>query len=72
MRKIVLLGCLLAAPAVCAAAASAKHTHHGKHWSHAPATESLTTVGTPNCHVQGRFLRIAHHCPPDAIAAAPR
>jgi hypothetical protein len=74
MRKIVLLTSLLLAPAVFATAASAKHTHHSKHWAHvrAPAAESLTTVGTPDCHVQGRFLRIAHHCPPDAIAAAPR
>jgi hypothetical protein len=74
MRKILLLTCLLLAPAVFATAAVANHTHHRKHWAHirAPAAESLTTVGTPDCHVQGRLLRVAHHCPPDAIAAAPR
>jgi hypothetical protein len=76
MRKIVLLACLVLATSAFTTAAFANHTHHRKHWAHirapAPAAESLTTVGTPDCHVQGRFLRIAHHCPPDAIAAAPR
>jgi hypothetical protein len=74
MRKIALLICLPLAMSAIATAAFAKHTHHRKHWAHmaAPAAESLTTVGTPDCHVQGRFLRIAHHCPPEAIAAAPR
>ena len=74
MRKIALLICLPLGMSAIATAAFAKHTHHRKHWAHmaAPAAESLTTVGTPDCHVQGRFLRIAHHCPPEAIAAAPR
>jgi hypothetical protein len=76
MRKIALMVCILFASAAFTTAAGAKHTHHRKHWAHirapAPAAESLTTVGTPDCHVQGRFLRMAHHCPPDAIAAAPR
>ena len=27
-------------------------------------------VGTPDCHTQGALLRIAHHCPPAAIAEA--
>ena len=77
MRKLVLLTCLAFSAATFASAATAKHHHHRhKHWVHvgnpAPARESLTTVGTPDCHVQGRFLRMAHHCPPEAIAAAPR
>ena len=58
------------------AAASANHHRHQNHWAQVvrpvPPQESLTSVGTPDCHVQGRFLRMAHHCPPDAIAAAPR
>lgn len=40
--------------------------------SRCAGTESLTTVGTPDCHVQGRLLRIVHHCPPAAVTAAPR
>jgi len=74
MRKIALIVCILFASAAFTAAAGAKHTHDRKHWAHirAPAADSLTTVGPPDCHVQGRFLRMAHHCPPDAIAAAPR
>jgi hypothetical protein len=76
MRKIALLICLPLAMSAFATAAFATHTHHRKHWAHvraaAPAAETLTTVGTPDCHVQGRFLRIAHHCPPEAVAAAPR
>jgi hypothetical protein len=36
------------------------------------SAESLTTVGTPDCHLQGRLLRVAHHCPPEAVTAAPR
>jgi hypothetical protein len=74
MRKIALIVCMAFAPTAFTTAAIAKHTHHGKHWAHirAPVAESLTTVGTPDCHVQGRLLRIAHHCPPEAVAAAPR
>jgi len=76
MRKIALLICLLLAMSAFATAAFAKHTHHSQRWAHiraaVPAAESLTMVGTPDCHVQGRFLRIAHHCPPEAVAAAPR
>ncbi|MGO8912048.1 MAG: hypothetical protein ACLQDM_22350 [Bradyrhizobium sp.] len=76
MRKIALLTCLALAMPALTTAALASHSHNRKHWGHirapAPAAESLTTVGTPDCHVQGRFSRIAHHCPPDAIAAAPR
>jgi len=77
MRKLALLICPAFATAAFMGAATAKHHHHHhKHWVRiggpTPAAESLTTVGTPDCHVQGRFLRIAHHCPPEAIAAAPR
>ena len=74
MRKIALLACLALATSAFATAAFAKHTHHRKHWAHirVPVAESLTTVGTPDCHVQGRFLRVTHHCRVDAIAAAPR
>ena len=77
MRKIVLLSCLVLASAALTTAAVAKHAyhkHHRTHWAQAraPAAESLTTVGTPDCHVQGRLLRAAHHCPPAAVAAAPR
>jgi hypothetical protein len=74
MRKIVLVSCLALASAAFATAALARHAHHRTHWvqARAPAAESLTTVGTPDCHVQGRLLRAAHHCPPAAVAAAPR
>ena len=77
MRKLTLLTCLAFAATAFTSAATAKyHHHHHKHWAHIggppPAAESLTTVGTPDCHVQGRLLRIAHHCPPAAVAAAPR
>jgi len=76
MRKIAMLSCLLAATAF-ATPAVARHTDHVRHRMQrvhrvAPAPESLTSVGTPDCHVQGRLLRIAHHCPPEAVAAAPR
>jgi hypothetical protein len=76
MRRIALLSCLVLASAAVSTAALAKHyrhTHHGTLAAQARApAESLTTVGTPDCHVQGRLLRAAHHCPPAAIAAAPR
>jgi hypothetical protein len=74
MRKIALIVCMVFAPAAFTTAAIAKHTHHRKPSAHirAPAAESLTMVGTPDCHVQGRLLRAAHHCPPEAVAAAPR
>lgn len=76
MRRIAFC-CLVMASASFATAAVARHAHH-RHPHHtmistqarAPA-ESLTTVGTPDCHVQGRLLRAAHHCPPEAVAAAP-
>ena len=64
------------ASASLATAADARHAHH-RHphrtmiSTQAQAAESLTTVGTPDCHVQGRLLRAAHHCPPEAVAAAP-
>lgn len=79
MRKIALLSGLLLASAACATAADAKHTRPtNAHYrmlpaqNRAPMPESLTTVGTPDCHVQGRLLRAAHHCPPEAVTAAPR
>ena len=82
MRKIVFLSCLALTSAAFTTAAVAEYAHHrnAHHRYHhrtlsaqarAPA-ESLTTVGTPDCHVQGRLLRAAHHCPPAAVAAAPR
>jgi len=75
MFKFALLTCMIfAATVTFAVPAAAKH-HHRHHWHQAirPAPQvSLTTVGTPDCHVQGRLLRIAHHCPPEAVAAAPR
>lgn len=73
MRKIALLSCLVLASATLTAAADARHVHHKRLpvVERAPAAESLTTVGTPDCHVQGRLLRAAHHCPPEAVAAAP-
>jgi hypothetical protein len=71
MRRIAFC-CLVLASAGFATAADAKHAHHRTYWVHArPPAESLTTVGTPDCHVQGRLLRVAHHCPPEAVAAAP-
>jgi hypothetical protein len=76
MGKPALMTCMIFAATVgFTAAATANHHHHQHHhWARAgrpaPPPESLTSVGTPDCHVQGRFLRIAHHCPPDAIAAA--
>jgi hypothetical protein len=76
MRKLASLTCLAFAATAFASAVTAKHHDHHKHWFHVggprPAAETLTTVGTPDCHVQGRLLRIAHHCPPAAVAAAPR
>ena len=76
MRKIALLSCLVVASAAYTTAAFARHHHHrhGAFSAHAraPAPEILTSVGTPDCHVQGRLLRAAHHCAPEAIAAAPR
>jgi hypothetical protein len=68
------------ASAALTSAAIAKRVHHHKYAHHdtvaaryhVPAPEILTTVGTPDCHVQGRLLRAAHHCPPEAVAAAPR
>lgn len=74
MRKIAMLSCLLALSATPAVARHSHHVHHRMHWvqRQAPAPQITTMVGTPDCHVQGRFLRIAHHCPPEAIAAAPR
>jgi hypothetical protein len=74
MRKLV-LSCLVLVSAAFATAAVAKHAHHralpAQERAPAPAAESLTTIGTPDCHTQGRLLRIANHCPPAAIAAAP-
>ena len=78
MHKIALLACLVLSSAAFTTAAAAKQAHH-KHAHHrtlsaqdrAPAVESLTSVGTPDCRVQGRLLRVAHHCPPAAVAAAP-
>jgi hypothetical protein len=74
MRKLALFSCLVLASAAIAPAAVAKHVHHGRlsATARAAAPESLTTIGTPDCHVQGRLLRAAHHCPPAAVAAAPR
>jgi hypothetical protein len=79
MHKIALSSCLVLASATLATAAVAKyayykHAHHRAHIAQyrAPAAESLTSVGTPDCHVQGRLLRAAHHCPPAAVASAPR
>jgi len=79
MRKIASFGLVLASAAF-ATGAVAEHAHY-KHVHHrtvpaqylppAPPVESLTTVGTPECHTQGRLFRIAHHCPPAAVAAAP-
>jgi hypothetical protein len=73
MRKVAILTCLLLASA--ATPALARHTHHVHHRMHAverlaPPHESLTTIGTPACHVQGRFSRIANGCPPEAIGSA--
>jgi hypothetical protein len=73
MRKILLLSCLALTSAATTTAAVARHAHHRTLSAQARApAESLTTVGTPDCHVQGRLLRAAHHCPPAAVAAAPR
>ncbi len=76
MRKLALLTCLAFATAFASAATAKHHYPHHKHWVRIggppPAAERLTTVGTPDCHVQGRLLRVANHCPSDAIAAAPR
>ncbi|SHL30511.1 hypothetical protein SAMN05444159_5569 [Bradyrhizobium lablabi] len=75
MRKIALLSCLILASTAVSTAALARHYRHTHETLAAQArvpAESLTTVGTPDCHVQGRLLRAAHHCPPAAVAAAPR
>ena len=74
MHKIALSSCLVLASATLATAAVAKHAYYRAHIAQyrAPAAESLTSVGTLDCHVQGRLLRAAHHCPPAAVAATPR
>jgi hypothetical protein len=77
MRQLTWLCCLLLASAGVTTAAAARHAHHRIHHPlsaryRAPAPEILTSVGTPDCHVQGRLLRAANHCPPEAVAAAPR
>jgi hypothetical protein len=77
MRPIAWLVCLLLASAAVTPAANARHLHHRTHHLlsaryRAPRQEILTSVGTPDCHVQGRLLRAANHCPPEAVAAAPR
>jgi hypothetical protein len=81
MRQIALFCLALVSPAFTTGAV-AEHFHH-KHPHHrplsaqyavpapVPAPESWTTVGTPDCHTQGRLFRVAHHCPPAAVAAAP-
>jgi hypothetical protein len=60
----------------CTGAATARHHHHHGSWARiakpVPPQQSVTMVGTPDCHVQGRFFRVTHHCPPEAVAAAPR
>jgi len=75
MNRFVLLTCMIFAVTMTFAVAAAAKRHHRHHWHQVirpVPQESLTTVGTPDCHVQGRLLRIAHHCPPEAVAAAPR
>jgi hypothetical protein len=80
MRKMAFLSCLVLASAAFTSAAIANRVQHYKYArhgtvstrNHVPAPEILTTVGTPDCHLQGRLLRAAHHCPPEAVAAAPR
>jgi len=80
MRRLSLLSCLAFVVALaCTSAAAARHHHDHHHhgiWARAakpvPPQQSLTMVGTPDCHVQGRFFRVTHHCPPEAVAAAPR
>jgi hypothetical protein len=74
MRKIAMLSCLFLA-AASATPALARHSHYMHHRMHAvqrtaPLHESQTSVGGPDCHVQGRFSRIANHCPPEAIGNA--
>jgi hypothetical protein len=77
--RVALLSCLVLA--AFSTAAFARHTHHAWHYgdhgmvsaqSRGPAGEALTMVGTPECHLQGRLFRATHHCPPEAVAAAPR
>ncbi|MGA2056982.1 MAG: hypothetical protein ABSG88_16915 [Bradyrhizobium sp.] len=75
MKKFALLTCVTFAAAMSFAnGAAAKHLHH-HHWHQLirpVPQQSLTMVGTPDCHVQGRLFRATHHCPPEAVAAAPR
>jgi hypothetical protein len=72
-RKIIFLSCLALTLAAFTTVAIGRHAHHRTFSAQArAAAESLTTVGNPDCHVQGRLLRAAHHCPPAAVAAAPR
>ncbi len=78
MRTIALFYSLAMLSSVLTTAALADNTHPARHHrrllvrERVPAPESLTTIGTPDCHVQGRLLRAANHCPPAAVAAAPR
>ena len=54
--------------------AAPRHHHHtlaASGYLAAAPTESWTSIGTPDCHTQGRLFRVAHHCPPAAVAAAP-
>jgi hypothetical protein len=67
------LGCLLLASVASSTAADAEHVGLPTiSVQDAPVLTKIgwVGVGTPDCHTQGALLRIAHHCPPAAIAEA--
>jgi hypothetical protein len=41
-------------------------------WRRVATTSQVNPRRRERTHVQGRLLRAAHHCPPAAVAAAPR
>jgi hypothetical protein len=75
MKKFALLACMTFVAAMgFPNGAAAKH-HHRHHWHQVvrPVPQrSVVMVGTPECRLQGRLFRVTHHCPPEAVAAAPR
>jgi hypothetical protein len=78
MRKIALCCLLLAGLSTAAVAEQATFRTFSLERT-TPSAESTTPVvipvgwvgvGTPDCHTQGVLFRVAHNCPPAAIAEA--
>jgi hypothetical protein len=74
MKKFAALTCMTFA-AVVSFANGAAAKHHHRHWHQVVRPvpqQSVAMVGTPECRLQGRLFRVTHHCPPEAVAVAPR